>query len=143
MNNSVKYTTTGLLQGLLVLSCVAHAAATPDWAGLYFGGFAGGVTPASISYTEPLRLDNNTNWFRPFYQSYQYDTGASFIGGATVGFNWMAGQTPWLLGLEGEYGYLNETGSSIDPNQIQYAAQTNNTVGPRPNLNGFVRHRDV
>ena len=39
-------------------------------------------------------------------------TSASFMGGGTVGYNWQIGKSPYLVGLEGEYGYLGSSGSS-------------------------------
>ena len=34
------------------------------------------------------------------------------MGGGTVGYNWQIGKSPYLVGLEGEYGYLGSSGSS-------------------------------
>jgi outer membrane immunogenic protein len=34
------------------------------------------------------------------------------MGGGTAGYNWQIGNTPYLIGLEGEYGYLGQSGSS-------------------------------
>ena len=117
----------------LALPCVALAdpiisKANHYWTGVYLGGFAGGASSVKTKTTEPLRLDNDTNWFRPYNNSYSFDTKPSFISGGTVGYNWKIGKTPFLVSVEGEYGYLNERGSSIDPNQIPYAALTNNTT---------------
>ncbi|GDX61180.1 hypothetical protein LBMAG32_07140 [Nitrosomonadaceae bacterium] len=36
------------------------------------------------------------------------------MGGGTVGYNWQLGKSPYLIGLEGEYGYLGSKGSAID-----------------------------
>lgn len=98
------------------------------WAGWYAGGFAGGTTAARITSTEPLRLDNGDYWFRPFNNSFSYKTKPSFIGGITLGYNLQICNTPFLVGLEGEYGYLNLRGSSVDPNQFSYAALPNNNL---------------
>jgi len=107
----------------LVLSNTAMA-----WTGVYAGGFAGGATGSHITTTEPLRLDNNAYWYRPYNNSFSFDTSSSFIGGATIGYNWLIGITPFLLGLEGEYSYLNLHGSSVDPNQFPYANLPNNNL---------------
>ncbi len=122
-----------LVLGMFALSTIALAnthisEATHDWTGIYAGGFIGGSSGAKTTTTEPKRVDNNTNWFRPFNSSYRYDTSPSFIGGGTIGYNCQLGKTPWLVSLEGEYGYLNETSSRMDPNQIPYANLTNNTT---------------
>ena len=116
---------------MLVLSCAAIAnsatnKATYNWTGIYVGGFGGGASGAKTTSTEPLRLDNNTDWFRPFHSSYSYNTSSSFIGGGTLGYNWQINGTPYLVGIEGEYGYLNERGSRMDLNQISYATFTHN-----------------
>ena len=118
---------------IIILSCDAAAGATQtppvlNWSGAYVGGFLGGATGASVTATEPLRLDNNTYWHRPYHDSFGYDTSSSFIGGATLGYNWQFAHTPYLVGLEGEYGYLNEQGSSGDPNQTPYAALPGNNL---------------
>lgn len=116
----------GLKQGLLLalLSIVQASTATQpsyNWSGLYIGGFLGGASGARVITTEPVRLDNDTYWFRPFHNSFVHDSNPSFITGGAVGYNWVIGKTPYLLGLEGEYGYLNEKGQSVDPNQTPYA----------------------
>lgn len=98
------------------------------WSGFYAGGYLGGASRVNVNLAEPLRLDNNAYWFRPYHDSFNYHTSASVIGGGTVGYNWQPSDKPYLLGVEGEYGYLHESGSSIDPNQIPYAALTNNTT---------------
>lgn len=115
----------------LLLSSVALASTNDamvicDWDGLYVGGFAGGTTRSRVASTEPLRLDNNAYWFRPYHNSFSYRTKPSFIGGITIGYNIPIGGTPFLAGLEAEYSYLNLRGSSEDPNQSLYAALPNN-----------------
>lgn len=125
--------TLNIFAGSLIISSVAIAssipdAATIDWTGVYVGGFLGRAAGTSVTTTEPLRLDNNTYWHRPFHNSFGYNTNASFIGGATVGYNWQFHQTPYLIGFEGEYGYLNEYGSSVDPNQFPYADLSGNNL---------------
>lgn len=122
-----------LLLGMITLSSSVLAdtstnKATYDWTGVYVGGFLGGASSAKTTNTEPLRIDNDTYWFRPFNSSYNYDTSLSFIGGGTIGYNWQIGKTPYLVSLEGEYGYLNANSNRMDPNQIPYAALTNNTT---------------
>lgn len=101
---------------------------TFNWTGVYAGGFAGGATGSRITTSAPLRLDNNAFWFRPFHDSFSFKTRPSFIGGATIGYNWQCGITPFLVGLEGEYSYLNLHRSHVDPNQFPYAALPNNNL---------------
>jgi outer membrane immunogenic protein len=118
---------------IIILSSNAAASATLtpatfNWSGVYVGGFLGGATGTSITATEPLRLDNNAYWYRPYHNSFGYNTSSSFTGGATLGYNWQFAHTPYLVGLEGEYGYLNEQGSSADSNQTRYAALPGNNL---------------
>jgi outer membrane immunogenic protein len=46
------------------------------------------------------------------------------MGGGTVGYNWQIGKSPYLVGLEGEYGYLGQKGGKTDPNAATWNAQT-------------------
>ena len=112
----------------LWIMILSSNAAASNWSGVYVGGFLGGAAGTSVTVTEPLRLDNNTYWHRPFHDSFGYNTSASFIGGATLGYNWQFAHTPYLVGLEGEYGYLRQQGNSGDPNQIPYAARPGNDL---------------
>lgn len=131
-----------LYLGIAILSSTAMTntfayLASIDWTGAYVGAYLGGAAGTNVSTTEPIRLDNNAYWFRPYHNSFSYNTSASFIGGATIGYNWQIGKTPWLLGLEGEYGFLSEHGSSVDPNQYPYAAIPGNglTNSSRSSMN--------
>ena len=82
---------------------------TYDWTGVYVGGFVGGASGANgtnsstTNNTVPTPPSQNSN-------SSNYSTGGSFMGGGTVGYNWQIGKTPYLIGLEGEYGYLSLSG---------------------------------
>ncbi len=116
-----------------VLSNVASASIPTmpkafNWTGIYGGGFAGGASRSHITSTEPLRLDNNTYWFRPFNNSFRFHTKPSFIGGVTIGYNWQSCMTPFMLGIEGEYSYLTLHRGSVDPNQFPYANLPNNNL---------------
>lgn len=99
-----------------------------NWTGVYAGGFVGGATGSRITTTEPLRLDNNAFWFRPFHNSFSFKTKPSFIGGATIGYNWQCGLAPFVIGLEGEYSYLNLHRRHGDPNQFPYANLPDNNL---------------
>ena len=107
-----------LFISLAVLSGTALAdepKARHDWTGFYVGGFVGGAAGAKTNTTEPVRSDGTT-WNPPFSSPYSYHTKASVMGGATVGYNWQLGRSPYLVGLEGEYGYLGMKGSEENPN---------------------------
>ncbi len=98
------------------------------WDGFYIGGFVGGAGGAGAHTTEPLRLDNFNFWFRPFSSPYAYGLDASPIGGVTMGYNKQIPQTPVVLGIEGEWGYLGEYGSGTDVNQLAYSALIGDVV---------------
>lgn len=99
-----------------------------NWNGIYIGGFGGGAGGSHITATEPVRLDNNAYWFRPFNNSFRFKPKTSFIGGATIGYNWQSCSSLFLLGLEGEYSYLTLRHSKTDPNQFPYANLLNNNL---------------
>ena len=106
---------------LLAFLSASYADSSPtesiyDWTGVYVGGFVGGATSANTNTTDPYRPSNGNWWSSPYTAPYSYTTSASFIGGGTVGYNWQIGKTPYLIGLEGEYGYLSMEGSVTDPN---------------------------
>ena len=103
---------------LLVLSGISFAdsvapKSTYDWTGVYVGGFVGGATGANTTSS-----DTNSPKYLGITPvgssstSTNFSTSASFMGGGTVGYNWQIGKTPYLIGLEGEYGYLGQSGTS-------------------------------
>jgi outer membrane immunogenic protein len=86
---------------------------TYDWTGVYVGGFVGGASGANTTSSS----SNTTNYLGYIpagsnSASSNSSTSASFIGGGTVGYNWQIPKTPYLIGFEGEYGYLGQSGSS-------------------------------
>jgi outer membrane immunogenic protein len=88
-----------------------------NWTGFYIGGFVGGAgaegnatatdprSPAFVFYNGGNLVNN-------------YGLGSSFIGGGTAGYNWQAPGSPFVLGVEGEVGYLHLKGSRQDINAI-------------------------
>jgi outer membrane immunogenic protein len=119
---------------LLVLSGIsfadsATAKSTYDWTGVYVGGFVGGATGSDVSNT--AARDSNGNLWNsppPNVESNNYSTKAGFIGGGTVGYNWQIGKTPYLVGLEGEYGYLSQKNSKTDPNAAPWNAAHSGSI---------------
>lgn len=80
------------------------------WTGFYIGGFVGGAwTDGDVSAYDrsPIPFVANRGW--------GYSNDSSFIGGGTVGINWQPVGSPWVLGLEGEIGYLSLSGSAYNP----------------------------
>ena len=110
-------------------SSTTASKSTYDWTGVYVGGFVGGAAGTSTNTQGPLDTDGNGGFSQ--HNAYSYDTSASFIGGGTVGYNWQIGKSPYLIGLEGEYGYLGQSGNSIDPNNDM----GENVVSTKNNLN--------
>jgi len=79
-----------------------------NWSGFYIGGFAGGAWGANSNHTD-------VNGWNGFGNSWSHDLGSSFIGGGTLGWNWQASGSPWVWGVEGEFGYMRLTGEGADP----------------------------
>ena len=103
-------------------SSTTETKSTYDWAGVYVGGFVGGATGSDVSNTATRYTSDNYLWTDPGDANNNYSTKAGFIGGGTVGYNWQIGKTPYLVGLEGEYGYLSQKNSKTDPNAAAYNA---------------------
>jgi outer membrane immunogenic protein len=103
-----------------------------DWTGVYVGGFVGGASGANGTNSSTT---NTTLFSSPYTQqsnSSNYSTGGSFMGGGTVGYNWQIPQTPYLIGLEGEYGYLSLSGSSQSSSSVEGVSvntQSKTTIG--------------
>ena len=127
-----------LFFSLLVLSVTSFAdSATPkstyDWTGVYVGGFVGGASGANAttstnSYLSPSGSYDGYN----ATGSSNYSTSSSFIGGGTVGYNWQIPKTPYLIGLEGEYGYLGMSANSQSQSassSLAYSTQNKTTIG--------------
>jgi outer membrane immunogenic protein len=93
-----------------------------SWTGCYIGGYVGGAWAANDAATYEL-FDGvggygvNHAGGATTYRAWSYKTDSSFIGGGTVGCNWQPVGSPFVLGLEGEIGYLNIEGSALDPFQ--------------------------
>jgi outer membrane immunogenic protein len=84
-----------------------------NWTGPYVGGFVGGAWAGDATTTD---LGNGAGFYN-FGATWALAFDASFIGGGTLGYNWQAPGSPWVIGLEGEIGYLRLTGSAPDPTQ--------------------------
>jgi outer membrane immunogenic protein len=88
-----------------------------DWNGFYIGGYAGAAWMDQVRTSDPcapgfgpcvLGITGNYNGFPPS----SYDMSSSFIGGATVGWNWQP--TQWtLIGFENIAGYIHLKGSIV------------------------------
>jgi len=118
-----------------------------SWTGCYLGGFAGGAWEGS-HVAEFTDLGNAS--FASFsggvsaakiVPSHSYSVGGSdgsFIGGGTLGCNWQPVGSPFVLGLEGEFGYLKLKGDTFDPNTLVDGAKPQTT----PDVLGSARVGD-
>ena len=80
-----------------------------SWTGCYIGGYVGGAWSGDTTVGTYSTAGAFTSY------GYSYNNDSSFIGGGTLGCNWQPVGTNWVLGLEGEMGYLNIEGSGYDP----------------------------
>jgi outer membrane immunogenic protein len=93
-----------------------------SWSGCYLGGFVGGAS----NDRDPTFTDQGNATFRAYSggitagrvenpHAWGIDLDTSFIGGGTVGCNWQAPGSPFVLGVEGEAGFLSLKGAAFDP----------------------------
>jgi outer membrane immunogenic protein len=92
-----------------------------NWSGLYIGGFVGGAA-----------ADRNANSTEPgstgpvFYNTSAFDNNYSlnnsFIAGGTAGINFQPSGSSWVVGVEGEIGYLKLSRSVVDVNPVPAGA---------------------
>ena len=61
--------------------------------------------------------------------SWSDDLGSSFIGGGTLGCNWQPVGSSFVLGLEGEFGYLKLSGEAFAPNTLVGSQTTLDALG--------------
>jgi len=115
----------------ITLADSAIPKSTYDWTGIYVGGFIGGATGSDVSNTPSFDTVERGWWTGSAANN--YSTKAGFIGGGTVGYNWQIGKTPYLVGIEGEYGYLSQQNSKTDPNAATWNAQTKLPGDPSDN----------
>lgn len=92
-----------------------------SWSGCYIGGYAGGAWSRNVNVVEGTAQPGGTfpvgtPYSAPNGAPYSYQLGSSFIGGGTAGCNNQA--SAFVIGLEGELGYLRLRGSAIDPNSV-------------------------
>ena len=83
-----------------------------SWTGCYLGGFASGAWGNDLAAYDRSNLAGQPG---PPFDAWSYKLSTSFIGGGTVGCNWQPVGTPFVAGVEGEFGYLKLSGSSFDP----------------------------
>lgn len=91
---------------------VAVAAPAPSWTGFYIGG-GGGVGWGSEDPVDINQYAGAEGAAIPAGHAWRYGMGTTFIGGGTVGYDHQFGM--FVAGIEGDFGYLHQTGSGADP----------------------------
>jgi outer membrane immunogenic protein len=118
-----------------------------NWSGCYIGGYVGGAW----NERDAVFTDRGNSTFRAFSDgivggraenSHSWNIGqdSSFIGGGTLGCNWQPIGSPFVLGVEGEAGYMKLGGSAFDPllsPNLSIAA-----VGGTPDVSGRAKIGD-
>ena len=109
-----------------------------NWTGCYLGGYVGGAFQSNNG-AEFTDLGNTTRHsfsggvsasnIVPSHSWSVGDSDASFIGGGTFGCNWQPVGSPFVLGLEGEFGYLRLSGETFDPNTLAGTQTTLDVLG--------------
>jgi outer membrane immunogenic protein len=117
-----------------------------SWSGCYIGGYAGGAFTGKDGavFTDQgqngLGAAGSTAGFLSYsggatasrlvpVHSWDTDLGAGFIGGGTIGCNWQPVSSSFVLGVEGEAGYMRLRGNAFDPNTIISTQTTLDTLG--------------
>jgi len=94
-----------------------------DWTGFYLGGYYGTVTGhAKANVPAPGIHDHN-------------QTGV--LGGITAGYNWQFDRN-WLVGLEGEFGYLGLDRTDVDWDDLTFAGVKTSWYGTARGRFGYV-----
>ncbi len=123
-----------LVFGLLAAHLNLLAEPAHDWTGFYVGGFVGEANAVNGTHSVDRSVLIGTVLKPQFASSSSADfsANASPMGGATIGYNWQLGKRPYVLGLEGEYGYLNLTGTSetdASASTLLYSTQNTTNIG--------------
>ena len=108
-----------------------------NWTGCYVGGYVGGAwgDRDGATFTD-LGNANFTSFsggvgaarISPSH-SWSADLRDSFIGGGTLGCNWQPFRSPFVLGVEGEFGHLRLTSEAFDPTTIRGGQTTPDVLG--------------
>jgi outer membrane immunogenic protein len=88
------------------------AAPAPSWTGFYVGGSVG-IGWGSEDPVDINQYAGAEGAADPVGDAWRYGMGTGFIGGGTIGYDHQFGM--FVAGLEGDFGYLRQTGSGADP----------------------------
>ncbi|MBI5265195.1 MAG: porin family protein [Bradyrhizobium sp.] len=95
----------------------APVVAAFNWTGFYIGGFVGGAFADGNAFsTEPLNVGGFA-WNGGVLPN-SYSLSNSVIAGGTIGWNYQPVGTNWLIGIEGEAGYIRVARTIQDINAI-------------------------
>ncbi len=99
-----------------------------NWTGFYVGGFLGAATSEKdVTVTE---LGSTTHVaYNGIGNTWGYNLDTSFIGGGTLGYNWQFANSPFVIGIEGEIGYIHLDGSGADPHSPALDTRATSRVG--------------
>jgi outer membrane immunogenic protein len=114
------------------------AAEALTWTGCYIGGYLGGAwangnvdATSPVSTTTPPFFYQTNNATAANNGRFNFGLDSSIAGGGTLGCNWQATNSSFVVGLEGEGGYLRLDRTVVDPY----------SVGPGVNYNGDTSDR--
>jgi outer membrane immunogenic protein len=108
-----------------------------NWTGCYVGGYVGGAwndrdgaTFTDLGNANFASFSGGVGAARisPSH-SWSADLRDSFIGGGTLGCNWQPFRSPFVLGVEGEFGHLRLTSEAFDPTTIRGGQTTPDVLG--------------
>ncbi len=89
------------------------------WTGCYVGGYVGGA------FAEKSVGVFDRDAYNGFPRdAWSYDLDSSVIGGGTAGCNYQPAASPFVVGFEGEVGYMRLTGSGLDPFDTNIESRT-------------------
>ena len=115
-----------ILSALLVGAAGASAADLPvkapppvaafNWSGFYIGGFVGGAFgDGDATSTDPFATPSGFFYNGPLVNSYGL---SDIIAGGTIGYNYQPVGANWLIGIEGEGGYIHLSQTVQDINAV-------------------------
>lgn len=113
---------------------VAAVAQVYNWTGIYVGGFIGGaVADRNVAATEAVAQPGGvfaagTAYNFPAAAPYGYGLTPSVIGGLTIGYNWQMPGSNFVVGLEGEGGYINLRNRVTNPNSAIFGNDTTDST---------------
>jgi outer membrane immunogenic protein len=91
-----------------------------NWTGCYIGAYVGGATQSrAVNATDPVAISGRfplgSTYNAPGDPRFSYDLDSSVIGGGTLGCNWQGAGSPFVIGIEGEGGYMRLRASVVEP----------------------------